>query len=97
MAQRARETATLQQVQAEERLKSETARIRTDEEVQVAEENKNRQVQVAGKNRERVIGVETERVLKDRQLEEVIREREVELHRIDKRKLSKSSEKRSRT
>ncbi len=83
---RARETATLQQVQAEERLKSETARIRTDEEVQVAEENKNRQVQVAGKNRERVIGVETERVLKDRQLEEVIREREVELHRIDKEK-----------
>ena len=83
---RARETATLQQVQAEERLKSETARIKTDEEVQVAEENKNRQVQVAGKNRERVIGVETERVLKDRQLEEVIREREVELHRIDKEK-----------
>ena len=83
---RARETATLQQVQAEERLKSETARIKTDEEVQVAEENKNRQVQVAGKNRERVIGVETERVLKDRQLEEVLREREVELHRIDKEK-----------
>ena len=83
---RARETATLQQVQAEERLKAETARIRTDEEVQVAEENKNRQVQVAGKNRERVIGVETERVLKDRQLEEVLREREVELQRIDKEK-----------
>ena len=83
---RARETATLQQVQAEERLKSETAHIKTDEEVQVAEENKNRQVQVAGKNRERVIGVETERVLKDRQLEEVLREREVELHRIDKEK-----------
>jgi len=83
---RARETATLQQVQAEERLKAETARIKTDEEVQVAEENKNRQVQVAGKNRERVIGVETERVLKDRQLEEVLREREVELRRIDKEK-----------
>jgi len=83
---RARETATLQQVQAEERLKAETARIKTDEEVQVAEENKNRQVQVAGKNRERVIGVETERVLKDRQLEEVLREREVELQRIDKEK-----------
>ena len=54
------------QVQAEERLKSEGARIKTDEEVMVAEENKNRQIQVAGKNRERVIGVETERVAKDR-------------------------------
>jgi len=83
---RARETALLMQVQAEERLKSESARIKTDEEVQVAEENKNRQVQVAQKNRERVIGVESERVEKDRQLEAVNREREVELMRIDKEK-----------
>jgi uncharacterized membrane protein YqiK len=83
---RARETALLMQVQAEERLKSEGARIKTDEEVQVAEENKTRQVQVAQKNRERVIGVETERVEKDRQLEAVNREREVELLRIDKEK-----------
>lgn len=83
---RAREGALLLQVQAEERLKSEGARIKTDEEVQVAEENKQRQVEVAGKNRERVIGVETERVLKDRELEAVDREREVELRRIDKEK-----------
>ena len=83
---RARETALLMQVQAEERRKSEGARIKTDEEVMVAEENKNRQIQVAGKNRERVIGVETERVAKDRQLEAVNREREVELLRIDKEK-----------
>ena len=83
---RARENALLLQVQAEERLKSEGARIKTDEEVMVAEENKNRQVEVAVKNRERVIAVETERVEKDRQLEQVVREREVELQRIDKEK-----------
>jgi len=83
---RAREQAVLLQVQAEERLKSEGARIKTDEEVQVAEENKSRQVEVAVKNKERVIAVETERVEKDRQLEVVDREREVELRRIDKEK-----------
>lgn len=83
---RARENALLLQVQAEERLKSESARIKTDEDVMVAEENKNRQVQVAQKNRERVIAVETERVEKDRQLEAVHREREVELQRIEKEK-----------
>jgi uncharacterized membrane protein YqiK len=83
---RARETAELQKIQAEERLKSEGARIRSDEEIGVAEENKLRQIQVAQKNRERVIGVENERVEKDRQLEAIAREREVELQRIDKEK-----------
>ncbi len=83
---RARETSALNQVQAEERLKAETARIKTDEELAIAEENKMRQVEVAQKNRERVIAVETERVEKDRQLEAVSREREVELLRIDKEK-----------
>ncbi len=83
---KSREGALLLQVQAEERLKSESARIKTDEEVQISEENKQRQVEVAVKNRERVIGVETERVEKDRQLEAVDREREVELRRIDKEK-----------
>jgi hypothetical protein len=41
---------------------------------------------VAEKNRERVVGVEAERVQKDRNLEAVIRERAVELSRIDKEK-----------
>ena len=68
-------------------LQSNTARIRTEEEVQIAEEDKKRQVEVAAKNRERVVGVETERVIKDRQLEAISREREVELSRIEKEKL----------
>ncbi len=83
---RAREEAEIAKVQSEERLKSENARIRTEEELQVNEENKNRQVQVAEKNRERVIAVEAERVEKDRMIEVISRERETELQRIEKEK-----------
>lgn len=83
---RALETADLNKVQAEQRLKAEAARIATDEELAIAEENKLRQIEVAKKNKERVIAVETERVEKDRQLEAISREREVELQRIDKEK-----------
>ncbi|MEE8583334.1 MAG: flotillin family protein [Acidobacteriota bacterium] len=83
---RAREQAETLKVQAEERLRSETARIKTDEEVAIQEENKQRQVEVAAKNRERVVAVETERVEKDRQLEVISRERETALQRISMNK-----------
>jgi uncharacterized membrane protein YqiK len=83
---RAREAAELLKIQAEERLRSEQARIITDEQVAIAEQNKQRQIEVAQKNRERVVGVETERVEKDRALEQVMRERAVELSRIEKEK-----------
>jgi uncharacterized membrane protein YqiK len=83
---KARELAELQKIQAEERLRSEQARITTDEAVAIAEENKKRQIEVAEKNRERVIGVETERVEKDRMIEAVARERAVELAQIEKEK-----------
>jgi uncharacterized membrane protein YqiK len=83
---RAREAAELMKIQAEERLRAENARIATDEQVAVAEQNKQRQIEVAVKNRERVIGIETERVEKDRALEQVTRERAVDLSRIEKEK-----------
>lgn len=83
---RARESAELQKIQAEERLRSENARIATDEQVAVAEQNKTREVEVAQKNRERIVGIETERVEKDRMIEAVARERAVELSRIEKEK-----------
>ncbi|MEM7243949.1 MAG: flotillin family protein [Acidobacteriota bacterium] len=82
----ARETAETLKVQAEEKLRHETANIKTQQELAVQEENKQREIQVAGKNRERVVLVETERVEKDRALEAVSREREVELSRIEKEK-----------
>ncbi len=82
----AREAAETQRVAAEERAKAEKARIKAEEEIAIEDENKMRQVEVAGKNRERVVGIEHERVEKDRMLEAISRERETELQRIDKEK-----------
>ncbi|MEU4740541.1 SPFH domain-containing protein [Actinosynnema sp. NPDC023658] len=79
---RAREEAEIAKVQAEERLKSNTAHIRTDEQLGIQTENKAREIAVAEKNRERVIAIETERIEKDRLLEVIGRERETELSRI---------------
>lgn len=83
---KAREEAETLKVAEEERLKSETARIATEEKVQIAEENKQRQVIVALKNKERTNAVETERVIKDRDLEATERERIVTLAQIEKEK-----------
>jgi len=82
----ARETAQGAVVREEERLRSEARRILTEEELQVAEENKDRQIIVARKNKERTEAVETERVERDRGLEATDRERVVALADIDKDK-----------
>ena len=82
----ARQTAEGIVVQQEERQRQETARIRAEEEIQVAEENKLRSIIVAAKNKERTDAVETERVEKDRGLEITERERIVTLAQIDKEK-----------
>ena len=84
---KAREEAETLKVAEEERLKSESARIATEEKVQVAEENKQRQVIVAAKNKQRTEAVETERVEKDRMLEATERERIVTLAQIEKEKV----------
>ncbi len=83
---RAREEAETKKVVEEERLKAEQARIETEEQVAIREENKQRQVEIASKNRERAIAVEEEKVVRAQQLEAVNREREVELERINKEK-----------
>jgi len=82
----AREHAEAAKVQEEQRLLSETARIQTEEELAVAEENKLRQVIVAQRNKERTDAVEIERVQKDRMLEVTERERIVGLADIEKEK-----------
>ncbi|OLF05809.1 hypothetical protein BLA60_34020 [Actinophytocola xinjiangensis] len=74
---KAREEAETAKVQAEERLKAQTANLRTDEQLGIQDQNRAREVAVAEKNRERVIAIETERIEKDRQLEVVSREREI--------------------
>ncbi|MBB5819165.1 putative membrane protein YqiK [Streptosporangium becharense] len=83
---RAREEAETAKVQAEERLKAQTAGLRTDEQLGVQRENQAREIAVAAKNRERVIAIESERIEKDRLLEVIARERETELSRIAKDK-----------
>jgi len=82
----AREEAQSKVVQEEERLRSEQVRIKTAEEVAVAEENRERQIIVAQKNKEKTEAVEIERVERDRGLERVERERLVTLKDIDKEK-----------
>lgn len=83
---KAREQAEVVRVQQEEKLKAERARIATDEEVGIAEEQKQRQIIVAQKNKERTEKIEIERVEKDRALEAVERERVTEIARIEKEK-----------
>jgi uncharacterized membrane protein YqiK len=76
---KAREEAETAKVQAEERLKAQTAMLRTDEQLGIQDQNRAREIAVAEKNRERVIAIETERIEKDRLLEVVARERELAL------------------
>jgi uncharacterized membrane protein YqiK len=82
----AREGAETHKVQEEERLKGENARLATEEELEIREQNKQRQVIVAEKSKERTEAVETERVEKDRLLEVNERERVVTLANIEKEK-----------
>ncbi|MER7966884.1 SPFH domain-containing protein [Streptomyces ardesiacus] len=79
---RAREEAETARVVEEERLRAQTAFLRTEEHLGVQRENQAREVAVAAKNRERVIAVENERIEKDRMLEAIGRERETQLTRI---------------
>ncbi|WP_406286350.1 flotillin family protein [Embleya sp. NBC_00896] len=79
---RAKEEAETSRVQAEERLRSQSAHIKTEEALGIQNENREREVAVAQKNRERVIAVENERIEKDRLLEVIARERETQLRRI---------------
>jgi uncharacterized membrane protein YqiK len=82
----AREHAEIMKVREEERLKSETVRIKTEESLAVQEENKLRQIIIAEKNKQRTDAVETERVEKDRALEATEREKIVTLAQIEKEK-----------
>lgn len=71
---KAREESLTAQVEAEERLKAEQARLKSDEAIGVQNENVQREVEVAAKARERVLAAEAEKVEKARQLEIVARQ-----------------------
>ena len=82
----AREQAEAAKVQEEQRLRAEAARIATEEELGVAEENKQRQIIVAAKNKEKTDAVETERVKRDQELEATERARVVGVADVEKEK-----------
>lgn len=71
---KAREESVTVQVEAEERLKAEGARLKADETIGVQQQNLQREVSVAEQNRLRVLAVEKEKIEKARQLEVVSRE-----------------------
>ncbi|WP_149180992.1 flotillin family protein [Streptomyces sp. TRM49041] len=83
---RAREEAETARVVEEERLRAQSAFLRTEEQLGVQRENQAREIAVAEKNRERVIAIENERIEKDRQLEAIARDRETSLTRISAEK-----------
>ncbi|WP_228973166.1 flotillin family protein [Streptomyces sp. DH12] len=83
---RAKEEAETARVVEEERLRAQSAFLRTEEQLGIQRENQAREVAVAQKNRERVIAVENERIEKDRLLEAIARDRETELTRISAEK-----------
>lgn len=83
---KAREEAEAKKIQQEELLKSETARLTTEEEVSIGEENKNRQIIIAQMAKERAQAVELERVDKDMLLERTEKEKIVSLAQIEKEK-----------
>lgn len=82
----ARERAAAAKVEEEQRLESERARITTEEELGIAEENKLRTILVAQRNKEKTDAVELERVNRDRDLEMTERLRLVGVAEIEKEK-----------
>jgi len=83
---KSREQAEAEKVAQEERLKAELARIKADEEIAIAEQNKQRQIIVAQKSKESTEAIEAERVDRKRLLEKTEKEKLVELAEIEKLK-----------
>ncbi|MBN2898302.1 MAG: flotillin family protein [Clostridia bacterium] len=81
-----RENAEAEKVAQEERYKAEIARVKTEEEIGVAEENKQRQIIIAAKSKESTEAVEIERVERKRLLERTEKDKLVDLATIDKEK-----------
>ncbi len=81
-----REEAEAEKVAQEERFKSEIARVKTEEEIGVAEENKQRQIIIAAKSKESTEAVETERVERKQLLERTEKDKLVDLATIEKEK-----------
>lgn len=83
----AREGAEGQKVVEEQRLVMENARLATDEQVKVREQDQLRTVEVAEQNRLRAVAIEEERVQRARELERVTTDREVQMQTVERDKV----------
>ncbi|ODU61610.1 MAG: hypothetical protein ABT02_00165 [Comamonadaceae bacterium SCN 68-20] len=83
---KAREEAETAKVRAEEHTRAELARLQSDQQLAVQNENVLREKEVAENNRKRAVVIEQERVTRAQELEVVAREKEVTLQRIEKDK-----------
>ncbi len=84
---RAREGAEQAKVEAEEKKRSEEARITMEQELGIQRQNAQREIEIAQKNREGAVMVENERINKERELESIARQRATELAHIEQEKV----------
>ena len=82
----AREHAEAAKVGEEQRLISERARLETEEQVKIREQEQLRQVEVAEQNRRRAVAIELERVARAAQMEKVTTDKEVQLQGVERDK-----------
>ena len=82
----AREEAEAAKVGEEQRLISERARLETEEQVKIREQEQLRQVEVAEQNRRRAVAIELERVERAAQMEKVTTDKEVQLQGVERDK-----------
>ncbi|QQO08092.1 hypothetical protein [Breznakiella homolactica] len=81
---RAREAAETAKIQSEEHARAELARLQAEQTIAIQQENVLREKEVAENNRKRAVVIEEQKVIRARELETVDREKEVTLQQIDK-------------
>ena len=82
----AREHAEATKVEEEQRLIFEKARLETEEQIKIREQDQLRQVEVAEQNRRRAVAIELERVERASQMEKVTTDKEVQLQGVERDK-----------
>ncbi len=89
----AQERAMTKEKSEQYRLQEERARIKSDEEIAIEEENKNREVEIARINNERVTEIEQEKVNRAKETEKVETDREVSVRNMEKEKVLEEQKK----
>lgn len=90
---KATENAIAKQTEEEQRLISEKAKIKTDEELAIDNENKEREIRIAQINNERITEIENEKVQRVKKTEAVKTETEVAIQEMEMQKSVESEKK----